>query len=191
MSPPRTPFFDCMRLHRNVVLLIFLLQSFSLRAQPRELAEAKRVLCLGDSITYGGLYIDYLEGFLFTRYPNQRWEFINLGLPSETVSGLSEPGHAGGSFSRPDLHERLIRAIEKTKPDLVFACYGMNDGIYFPLSDERFAAFKGGMQKLHQQVESAHIRIIHITPPTFDPEPIKSRTLPAGLDHYPSPYVGY
>src|SRR3954451_16354721 len=98
MSPPRTPFFDCMRLHRNVVLLIFLLQSFSLRAQPRELAEAKRVLCIGDSITYGELYIDYLEGFLFTRYPNQRCEFINLGLPSETVSGLSEPGHAGGSF---------------------------------------------------------------------------------------------
>ena len=180
-----------MRLHRNIVWLIFFLQSFSLRAQPRELAEGNRILCLGDSITHGGLYIDYLEGFLSTRYPNQRWKIINLGLPSETVSGLSEPGHAGGKFPRPDLHERLTRALEKTKPDIVFACYGMNDGIYFPLGDERFAAFKGGMQRLHREVESAHIRIIHITPPTFDPEPIKGKTLPAGLDQYPSPYVGY
>src|SRR4051812_8168051 len=106
-----------MRLHQKIVWLIFFLQSFSLRAQPRELAEVKRILCLGDSITYGGLYIDYLDGFLSTRYPRQRWEIINLGLPSETVSGLSEPGHAGGKFPRPDLHERLTRALEKTKPD--------------------------------------------------------------------------
>jgi len=34
------------------------------------------------------------------------FEILNLGLPSETVSGLSEPNHAGGAFPRPDLHER-------------------------------------------------------------------------------------
>jgi lysophospholipase L1-like esterase len=174
-----------------LLCLLFVLQVLNLCAQPSEIAQAKRIVFLGDSITQAGLYIDYLEGFLVTRYPKERWEVINLGLSSETVSGLTEPGHAGGKFPRPDLHERLTRALEKTKPDLVFACYGMNDGIYFPLSEERFAAFKSGMKKLHQQAEAAHIRIVHITPPTFDPEPIKSKTLPPGLNAYPSPYVGY
>ena len=50
---------------------------------------------------------------------------------------MSEEGHAGGKFPRPDLHERLDRALPKTKPDLVFACYGMNDGIYLPLDEAR------------------------------------------------------
>ena len=34
-------------------------------------------------------------------------------------------------------------------------------------------------------------RVLHITPPVFDPVPIKSRTLPAGLAEYRQPYVGY
>ena len=70
-----------------------------------------RIVILGDSITYSGQYIDYLEAYAVTRFPERTIEFINLGLPSETVSGLSEPGHAGGAFPRPDLHERLARVL--------------------------------------------------------------------------------
>src|SRR5262245_13658459 len=99
---------------------------------------ARRVVFLGDSITYSGQYIDYLEAYAVTRSPERHLEFINLGLPSETVSGLSEPGHAGGSFPRPDLHERLARVLALTQPDVVVACYGMNDGIYYPFAEERF-----------------------------------------------------
>src|SRR5258708_40308174 len=77
---------------------------------------AKRILFLGDSITYGGQYVDRFETFLFTQYPGEKFEVINCGLPSETVSGLSEEGHAGGKFPRPDLHERLGRVLEKEKP---------------------------------------------------------------------------
>ena len=79
-----------------------------------------------------------LEAYFVTRYPGRTIEFINVGLPSETVSGLSEEGHAGGQFPRPDLHERLGRVLEQIRPDLVFACYGMNDGIYLPFNEERF-----------------------------------------------------
>ncbi|MDB6031395.1 MAG: lysophospholipase L1-like esterase [Verrucomicrobiales bacterium] len=181
------------RMFRLIIVLLGIVfcSWFSLGAQPQQLQNARRVLFLGDSITHGGLYIDYLEGYLLTRYPEKHWEIINLGLPSETVSGLSEPGHAGGQFPRPDLHERLDRALEKVQPDLVFACYGMNDGIYYPLDDARLRSYQEGTRKLRAKVQAAHARIIHITPPTFDPEPIKSKTLPAGLEVYPSPYVGY
>jgi len=97
-----------------------------------------KILFLGNSITYAGNYITDMETYSFIREPKRNIEFINLGLPSETVSGLSEIGHAGGRFPRPDLHERLKRILEQIKPDLIFACYGMNDGIMMPFNKERF-----------------------------------------------------
>ena len=84
------------------------------------------------------------------------------------MSGLSEAGHAGGKFPRPDLHERLARVLEKTKPDTILACYGMNDGIYLPYAPERFAAFSNGLVRLRQAAVSAGAKIIHVTPPVFD-----------------------
>lgn len=156
-----------------------------------EMLQARRIAFLGDSITYGGEYVEFLETYLRLTYPFAEFDIINLGLPSETVSGLSEPGHAGGAFPRPDLHERLDRILEKMKPDLIFACYGMNDGIYYPLAEERFARFRDGIVKLREKAKAAGARVIHLTPPTFDPQPIKANTLPAGRDEYRQPYVGY
>jgi lysophospholipase L1-like esterase len=153
--------------------------------------QARRIVFLGDSITYGGEYVESIETYLRTRFPESRVQFINLGLPSETVSGLSEPGHAGGAFPRPDLHERLERVLEKAKPDLIVACYGMNDGIYYPLSEDRFGKFQEGIRRLRERAATAGARVIHVTPPTFDPLPLKGRTLPVGLPEYRSPYEGY
>ena len=132
------------------------------------LQKVNRIVFLGDSITYSGQYVESIEAYCVTRFPDWRIEFLNLGLPSETVSGLSEDGHAGGAFPRPDLHERLGRALEKTKPDLVIACYGMNDGIYLPFSKERFQKFQDGIKRLRERVTATGAKIIHVTPPTFD-----------------------
>jgi lysophospholipase L1-like esterase len=129
---------------------------------------AKRVLFLGNSITYAGQYVTSVVAYCTLNYPGQQVEFMNAGLPSETVSGLSEQGHAGGQFPRPDLHERLDRVLQLTKPDLVFACYGMNDGLYMPFDQERFGKFKEGMNWLHDKIVGAGARIIHITPPVYD-----------------------
>src|SRR4051812_36869652 len=75
-------------------------------AEEPPLAGVRRVVFLGDSITYAGQYIEFLEAYLRVQDPGFRCEFLDLGLPSETVSGLTEPGHAGSRFPRPDLHER-------------------------------------------------------------------------------------
>jgi len=182
-------------------ILAALLLACSIRAQTAAssppsldgsaLAGAHCILVLGDSITYGGQYVDDLEAVLRIRGLFSGLELLDLGLPSETVSGLSEPGHAGGKFPRPNLHERLDRVLTKIKPDLVIACYGMNDGIYYPFDEDRFQKFQDGMRWLHERVTQTGARIIHITPPTFDPVPIKSKTLPAGLNEYRKPYEGY
>jgi len=143
-----------------------------------------RIVFLGNSITYAGGYIVDIEAYFITHYPKRHFEFINMGLPSETVSGLSEPGHAGGQFPRPDLHERLARVLALTKPDLVFACYGMNDGIYLPFDEERFRAFREGILWLHGELAKTGAVIIHLTPPVYDELKGGSKGYANVLDRY-------
>lgn len=164
-------------------LFFFLLSPALARAQGLD-PKIKRILFLGNSITYSGKYVADVEAFLLTRYPDREWEFINVGLPSETVSGLSEEGHAGGSFPRPVLQERLQRVLHQTQPDLVFALYGMNDGIYLPFDANRFQKFKEGLHHLHTEVEKTGALIIHLTPPDYDEEKGKSPGYRAVLDRY-------
>ena len=147
-------------------------------------AGVQRVLFLGDSITYGGFYTVCVEAYFTTRAPARRLEFMNLGLSSETVSGLSEEGHAGGAFPRPDLHERLGRVLAQTKPDLVFACYGMNDGIYLPFDDARFAAFQAGMRRLRSAVLATGAKLVHATPAIYVDVKGTSPGYAAVLDRY-------
>jgi lysophospholipase L1-like esterase len=156
-----------MRFLPLVLALLVSLFVAPLHAGDDFLPGVKRIVFLGDSITHGGGYVEDFELYLFARHPERKFEVIDIGLSSETVSGLSEEGHAGGKFPRPDLHERLDRALPKTKPDLVFACYGMNDGIYLPLDESRFAKFREGMNWLHDKVTAAGAQIIHLTPPTY------------------------
>src|SRR5436309_2409763 len=83
--------------------------------EPFFLRGGERVVFFGDSITYAGGYVQYVEAYLRTRFPGRTFTLINLGLASETLSGLSEPDHP---YPRPDLHERLERALRATKPDV-------------------------------------------------------------------------
>lgn len=134
--------------------------------------ECRRILFLGDSITFAGHYVALIDARLQAARPGQAPLIVNAGLPSETCSGLSEPGHP---FPRPTVHERLERALDKFKPDLVVACYGMNDGIYHPFSEERFAAYRDGIERLIKQVRAAGARLVLLTPPPFDPLPLKDK----------------
>ncbi len=164
----------------NSIIRLLLLSILCLTARAADfLPGVKRILFLGDSITYAGHYVDEFEAFLVTNFPDRKFEIIDCGLPSETVSGLSEAGHAGGAFPRPDVHERLDRVLAAVKPDLVFACYGMNCGIYLPLDETRFAAYRTGIEKLRTKVKAAGADIIHLTPPVFDALPIAGRLRPA------------
>jgi lysophospholipase L1-like esterase len=140
----------------------------SLKDPRTALGSVRQILVLGDSITYSGQFVEDLEAWCATRLPDRKIDFINVGLPSEVVSGLSEPGHAGGQFPRPDLHERLDRVLAKTKPDLVLVCYGMNDGIYLPFNETRFRLFREGIDWVHAKLVPTGARILHLTPPPFD-----------------------
>jgi len=150
-----------------------------------------RVVFVGDSITYYGGYIDDIEAYVLTRDTNSTITFLNLGQSSETVSGLSEAGHAGGKYTRPDLHTRLAAVLEKTKPDLVVADYGMNDGIYQPFSEERFQKFKDGTEWLHETVLKSGAKIVHVTPSPFDPAGCRKPLTADGARGFDGPYTNY
>jgi lysophospholipase L1-like esterase len=152
--------------------------------------KVQTILFLGNSITYAGSYITDMEAWYRIRYPHRKLEFINAGLPSETVSGLSEPGHAGGQFPRPDLHERLNRVLNKIKPDLIFACYGMNDGIYMPFDSGRFQQYQQGMRWLHDALQKTGARVILVTPPVYDEQRGADKGYAGVLDKYSDWLVG-
>ncbi len=138
-------------------------------AQGVDAVAGKRVVFLGDSNTQAGGYVSFATYFLEKLHPDKTFDVIGLGLASETLSGLSEDGHAGGKFPRPCLFERLGRVLEKAKPEVVFACYGINDGIYLPPDEDRTAAFQKGVAKLVEQCQKAGVkRVFLVTPPIYD-----------------------
>ncbi len=151
------------------VTLVLIGLGTSLRAQDIDTLSGKKTVFLGDSITQDGRYVSYASYYLNRLYPDKNFDIIGLGLSSEMVSGLSEENHAGGRFPRPNLFERLGRLLEKSKPDVVFACYGINCGIYQPLDEKRFAAFQDGVNKLITQCKEAGVKdIFLVTPPIHD-----------------------
>lgn len=138
-------------------------------AREADALTGKRIVFLGDSITQAGGYVSFVAHALEKREPGKSFDIYPLGLASETLSGLSEPNHANGAFPRPCLFERLGRLLERVKPDVVFACYGMNDGIYLPLDPMRFAAFKNGVETLVERCRASGVKqIFLITPPIYD-----------------------
>ncbi len=180
-------------MHRRSLLLSLLALAAarpSASADRFYLKPGDRVLFLGDSITFAGMYVQYVQAYLATRFPGTQYELVNLGLPSETVTGLSEPDHP---FPRPDLHERLDRALAKVKPTVVVMCYGMNDGIYYPFSEERFGKYQDAYRKAIAKVRAAGARVMVQTPPPFDPLPLKEKVLPEGAPKYSwmTPYRDY
>jgi len=149
-------------------LFLALLILFTARASADKVEP--RILFLGDSITYGGNWTVVVESAIRAQKGMGRATIVNMGLSSETTSGLSEPGHAGGSFPRPDLHERLGRVLAQFKPTLVVACYGINDGIYQPLDATRQHAFQNGIIKLRLACIRAGAQIVIATPPLYAPD---------------------
>ncbi len=177
---------------RILVLALLVIAGGTALADKPIIRPGDRVLFLGDSITAAGHYVSYVEAHLRLQIKGDPVEVINLGLPSEGCTGLSEPDHP---FPRPNVHERLARALEKTRPDVVVACYGMNDGIYYPFSNDRFVKYQQGMRQLSQVIRKSGARLILLTPPAFDPLPLKKagKLLPAGEEKYAwfAIYEGY
>lgn len=145
---------------RIIPVLLALFLAHAMGGEPK-------IAILGDSIPYSGQWPALVEAALRQAPAYRHAEIVSMALPSETVSGLSEPGHAGGAFPRPCLHDRLDSILSKYAPTLVIACYGMNDGMMQPFSESGFQAYQQGMERLKKRVEDSGAQFIAITPPPY------------------------
>ena len=154
--------------------------------------EGKKMLILGDSITQAGDYINFLESTLLTANPTASTELINLGLASETISGLSEEAHP---FPRPYLHDRLPSILSYTSPDIIFACYGINCGIYHPFDQNIFKEYQQGILRLMKAAEAQKAELILMTPPPHAAPVEDWKAARADADRkdysYARPYLAY
>ncbi|MBB3126801.1 lysophospholipase L1-like esterase [Paenibacillus rhizosphaerae] len=148
------------------------------------------ILFLGDSITASGHYIRYTEAWLRQHRPTMDMKLVPCGVPSETVSGLSEAAHP---FPRPCIHNRLQNALETASPGIVAACYGMNDGIYHPYSEDRLAAYQEGTYRLVERSREVGAKVVLMTPPPFDPISMNAELLPENAPDfsYLTPFLEY
>lgn len=171
ITPRSNSLLRCRMLVVFLCLFTLCWNSTSRRTYAKELSvEGKRVMFLGDSNTHAGGFIVELETQLRLAMAMPP-ELINLGLPSETCCGLSEPDHP---FPRPNVQERAIRAFDEVEPDVVVICYGMNDGIYHPFSDQRFKAYQAGIRQLIKLANERDVETVLMTPPPFDPLPMRN-----------------
>lgn len=154
------------------------------------LPDKKRILFLGDSITENGTYIRDLDAVFLKYLPQYAVQWIGLGVSSETAAGTHEQSHP---FPRPCVHERLERALAESRPDWVILCYGMNDGIYHPFSEERFNAYRDAVDRAVRMIEKKGSLPILMTPPPFDVSSVNGHPQPEGMPDYSfeEPYARY
>ena len=119
------------------LFLTCILSLYSLQAQDNQKPFFKDgdVICfLGDSITHGGQYHQFLQLFYATRYPALKLSFHNCGISGDNAAGMIE---------------RFEEDVLKHNPTHVFLMTGMNDVI-------RTLYFEGkASQKILKQREDA------------------------------------
>ena len=149
----------------------------------------ENILFLGNSITYGGRYVDYIETAFILQEQAHEIGVIDLGLSSETISCLSEQDHP---FPRPCVLGRLDACLDSIRPDQVVACYGMNCGIYHPLDSNRLLAFQQGIETLIESCQKRGIALTLLTPPPFAETLVQEFPTPDSLGYsYKAPFPQY
>lgn len=141
---------------------------------PHPINDFRRIVFLGDSITQAGDYAVDINCWLLTQ--GDAGVVLKVGLSSESATDLTADENldhkAIYGFPRPLLSHRLKRTLELTKPDLLFVCYGMNDGHAMqnnPAAPERYAA---AITTLRETALSSGVReVVFLTPPIHDPGP--------------------
>jgi len=126
-------------------------------------APPQKFFFLGDSITKAGGYVRIIKGELLKQDPKNPPQIHNFGHMSETVSNLSEAYHPG---RRPCVLN-WVDAVFAEKPNWVVICFGINDGIYHPFNEKRFAAYQTGIETLIKKSNAAGAYLIILTPPPF------------------------
>jgi len=158
-----------MRQFRSIYTAIFLTLSFlffGFAQSSSPFFKNGDVICfLGDSITHGGQYHEFLQLFYATRYPELTLSFHNCGISGDNAAGMIE---------------RFEEDVMKHKPTHVFLMTGMNDvnrTLYFEgtASDKilkqranALANYKRNTTLLAEKIIENDVTPIFLTPSIYD-----------------------
>ncbi len=96
--------------------ILVLLLTANTYAQLPPFKEGDRVAFIGNSITDGGHYHNYIWLYYMTRFPDRRLEFFNSGIGGDNVG---------------QMYDRLEKDVFVHNPTVVTLTFGMNDVGYF------------------------------------------------------------
>jgi lysophospholipase L1-like esterase len=134
---------------RAFTLILFL----SLAAITRlhaQLQPNDHVAICGDSITEQKQYSVFIETYLLACQPQPGLRAMQFGWGGETSWGFL-----------PRVEDDVLRF----KPTVATTCYGMNDGGYAPLAQERAAKYREAMNAIVRKLKGGGVRFIVVGSP--------------------------
>lgn len=146
----------CALLLTSCCLLLGSLANAQEPAAPIEkivLEDGDSIVFLGDSITHQCLYTQYVEDYLYTRFPSQRFKIHNAGV---------------GGARAWDALARFEDDVAAYHPKYVTILLGMNDGSYQPFNQEIFDTYRQDMTTLLEKLDGIGAQSVLMTPTMFD-----------------------
>ena len=130
-----------------------------------ELKDGDSWVFLGDSITHQCLYTQYVEDYVYTRYPKLHIHFHNAGVGGDRAS---------------DALVRFDEDVAAKKPKYCTILLGMNDGGYRAYDQPTFDTYQQGMTTILDKLAGIGAQAIPMTPTMFDSRASKLAGKPGG-----------
>ncbi|MEI6715830.1 MAG: SGNH/GDSL hydrolase family protein [Verrucomicrobiota bacterium] len=118
-----------------------------------ELNDGDSFVFLGDSITHQCLYTQYVEDYVYTRYPKKRIHFHNAGVGGDAASNALT---------------RFDEDVAAYHPKAVSILLGMNDGRYRAYDQAIFDTYQAGMTTILDKIAGIGASAFPMTPTMHD-----------------------
>lgn len=137
------------------------------RLAPFELKDGDRVVLIGSTFLEREQRYGYLETALTSHFPHRHVTFRNLAWSGDTVFG-----HARSYFDPPEQgFQRLAKILDTLQPTVALVGYGWAESWE---GEAGLPEFLKGLNRLVDELEKRHARVVLITPPPHErgPEPL-------------------
>ena len=143
--------------------------------------DGDRVVFLGDSITEQKLYTTYVEAYVLTRFPQEKFTFRNVGWGGDTawLRQRAHPDEGKLFAAKEDEQQKMVeksvgaglaRDVMPLKPTAVTVDFGMNDHAYQKFRPDIFRAYSCSQAEIVKVLTQHGARVALLTP-----QPIEER----------------
>ena len=115
-----------------------------------ELQKGDYVAVVGDSITEQKKYSAFIEEYLVMCQPAEDLRQTQFGWSGETSWGFES---------------RMKNDMLRFKPTVATTCFGMNDGGYSPMNDDKARRYRDAQTRIVRQMKEAGVRFIVVGSP--------------------------